>query len=411
MNPLPALPPPHRYLAPQFTDDNFAWHGDCRHFEGGLPCKFWRPCVGCDLYDPVDHRVLIVMLGLHGDMLIASPLPARIKRDHPRAHITWLTDEAHAPVLRMNPYVDRVLIFDWRAAAQLPSETYDAVYSFEREPAAAALVERIPAAHKAGLAYGGPNNTLYAIGEAAHHFFKMNIWNDYRTIVNTKTWTELYFEVAGYVYDAEPYVLQIPPAAQRRVRGLLGAEWPGPRILLNVGSSLITKMWPEDHWLSLGRGLLSRGYQIVITGGPKEEQMCQRLSAALAAQDADGVRYTPLSVEEFCAVAAYCDVIVTGDTFGFHVALAHERPCVLILGPSNGAEVIPKHVRTVATLRSTLPCAPCAHQIGCGGVGGCTSTIQPRAVLADVDRHLQASNDFRPRLPAWEDAGRSPATD
>jgi heptosyltransferase I len=402
VNLLPVPPPVRRYLAPDFTDDNFSWHDDCRHFRGGLPCRFWRPCVGCEHYDPVDYRVLIVMLGLHGDMLIASPLPARIKQDHPRAHITWLTDEAYAPVLRMNPFVDRVLPFDWRSAAHLPAETFDAIYGFEREPAAAALVERIPAAHKAGLAYGGAHNSLYAIGEAARHFFKMNIWNDYRTIVNTKTWTELYFEVAGYVYDAEPYVLEIPPAAWRRIRGLLADDLPVPRIGLNVGSSLATKMWPEDHWLALGRGLLDCGYQLVITGGPKEAPLCDRLHAALCQSDAGRVRYAPLAVEDFCAVAAYCDVVVTGDTFGFHVALAHQRPCVLILGPSNGAEVIPKHVRTVTVRRSTLPCAPCAHQIACGGVGGCTSTTRPREVLDDVNRQLQCAASVSPRLRAGE---------
>ncbi|MGB6164296.1 MAG: glycosyltransferase family 9 protein [Pseudonocardiaceae bacterium] len=392
------LQPPRRYLEPDFTDDNFLWHADCRYFNGGLPCRFWRPCLGCSHHDPVDHRVLIVMLGLHGDILIASPVPARIKQERPGVHITWLTDDAHAPLLRMNPYVDRVLSFNWQSAVHLPAESFDAIYSFERTPAAAALVDRIPAAHKSGLAYGGPHNTLYAIGEAAQHFFKMNIWNDYRTITNTKTWTELYFEVAGYTYAGEPYVLQIPPAADRRVRTLLSDELNMPRIGMNVGSSLTTKMWPEDHWQALGEALLDRGYQLVITGGAKEEQMCTRLYAGLSVRGGTArVRYAPLVVEEFSAVAAYCDVVVTGDTFGFHVALAHERPCVLLLGPSNDAEVIPKHVTTIFSLKSTLRCSPCAHQVACGGAGGCMGTIQPSEVIAAVADHLETPESYPPR--------------
>jgi len=96
-------PPPH----PSLAEDTFTWRPDCRHFVGGLPCKHWRPCPGCKKYDPVGYRVLIIMLGLLGDMLIASPLPARIKKDHPDAHITWLVDDACAPVLRMNPDIER----------------------------------------------------------------------------------------------------------------------------------------------------------------------------------------------------------------------------------------------------------------------------------------------------------------
>jgi len=82
-------------------------------------------------------------------------------------------------------------------------------------------------------------------------------------------------------------------------------------------------------------------------------------------------------------------VVVTGDSFGFHLALAHDTPAVLLLGPSNGAEVIPRHAADgVTALRSALPCSPCAHQVACGGVGGCMDTIDPPSVLKATLQHL-----------------------
>jgi heptosyltransferase-2 len=101
--------------------------------------------------------------------------------------------------------------------------------------------------------------------------------------------------------------------------------------------------------------------------------------------------YEPLSIPEFSAVPAHCDTVVTGDTFGFHLALAHHRPTVLLLGPSNGAEVIPKHADHVTALRATLPCSPCAHQVACGGVGGCMDTIDVPAVLKQTLHDLQST--------------------
>jgi len=376
---------------PDSSEATFSWHADCRHFVGGLPCRFQRPCPGCGHHDPIAQRVLIVMLGLLGDMLIASALPARIKRDNPATHITWLVDSACAPVLRMNPAIDRVLPFDWHAATHLTTETFDAIYCFERTPSAASLVERIRAPHKAGLAYGGAHNGLYPIGSTARHFFLMNTWNDYRTRHNTKTWTELYFEVAGYHYDGEPYVLQVPPAASARVLSLFPPDDALKLVCLNVGGSLATKIWPASHWLALGRALLEQGHQLVLTGGPTDAPTCASLQNELNKHHARGgrVHYTPLSIEEFAAVPAYCDVVVTGDSFGFHLALAHQRPCVLLLGPSNGAEVIPKHATHVIALRSLLPCSPCAHQVTCGGAGGCMDTISPSEVLSEVTHLLQ----------------------
>lgn len=129
------------------TTSDFFWRPDCRHFIGGLPCKHWRPCPGCTLYDPVTHRILIVMLKRMGDMLIASPLPARIKAEHPGAHITWLVGAESAPIVEMIPHVDRVLTWETETAHTVLAEHYDAVYSFERHPAVAGLVPRISAEH------------------------------------------------------------------------------------------------------------------------------------------------------------------------------------------------------------------------------------------------------------------------
>ncbi|MGH3830316.1 MAG: glycosyltransferase family 9 protein [Pseudonocardiaceae bacterium] len=385
------IPARGTFLGPLHTVSSFEIRPDCRHFVGGMPCKHWRPCQGCELHDPVDYRVLIVMLGLLGDMLIASPLPARIRADHPGAHVTWLVDDACAPVPRMNPYVDEVLVHDWEAAAQLPSRRFDAVYSFERTPSAAALVDRIPAAHKAGLAFGGPHHGLYPLGEAAMQFFRQNTWNDHRTITNTQTWTELYFAVAGYEYQGEPYVLQVPQAAQRRAARLLG-ERAGPRVCLNLGGSLTTKLWPERHWAELADALIDYGAQLAILGGPTDATACEYLVRHVRRRGADErqVAYAPLTIEEAAALPGLCDVVVTGDSFGFHLALAHRRATVLLLGPSSGAEVIPKHVGNVTALCSSLPCSPCAHQVACGGVGGCMDTIGPAAVLKATLDHLNA---------------------
>lgn len=389
--PLPEPPPVKgTFLGPVHTRDTFEIRPDCRHFVGGMPCRHQRPCHHCPHHDRVDHRVLIVMLGLLGDMLIASPLPARIRVDRPRAHVTWLVDEACAPILAMNPFVDEILVHGWEAAAQLPSRRFDAVYSFERTPSAAALVDRIDAGHKAGLAFGGPHHSLYPMGEAAVQFFRQNTWNDHRTVTNTQTWTELYFAVAGYQYAGEPYVLAVPETARRRVSGLLGKR-TGPRVCLNLGGSLPTKLWPVRCWAELGAALLDRGVELAVLGGPTDAAACEALVGHLRTRGADDTRvaYAPLSLEQAAALPELVDVVVTGDSFGFHVALAHDKPTVLLLGPSNGSEVVPKHVgRRVTVLRSLLPCSPCAHQVACGGVGGCMDTIAPPAVLAATLSHL-----------------------
>jgi heptosyltransferase-2 len=102
------------------------------------------------------------------------------------------------------------------------------------------------------------------------------------------------------------------------------------------------------------------------------------------------VVHQSLTLEEASALPGLCDVVVSGDSFGFHLALAHQKPAVLLLGPSNDAEVVPHHATQVTALRATSPCSPCAHQVACGGVGGCMDTIPVAAVL-------KATLDYLPK--------------
>lgn len=373
--------PERRYLLPE---GDFLVHLDCRFFDGGRPCRFWRPCRGCSEYSPVGRRYLLIMLGLHGDMLIASPLPPRIKQDHPDAHITWLCDAAHVPLMEMNPGVDRVLAYSWESVRQLESEQFYAVYSFERTPGAASLMETVSSMERAGLSYGGPDATLHPVGRQAEHFFKMNTWNDYRTSLNSKTWTELYFEVAGYEYHEEPYRLDVPDAARRSAKLERQLLDTAKVVGFNLGSSLSTKMWPLAHWIDFGNRLFSEAEGDVgvwIFAGPKEREMANEAVDALSAVAPGRVHYRDLGLAEFCAAVEFCDVMVTGDTFGYHLALLYETPTVVLFGPSPVPEVVPKHVQHLRILTASTACSPCAHQVACGGVGGCMGTIPVSSVL------------------------------
>jgi heptosyltransferase-2 len=384
-----------RFLPPDYTEENFIFKADCRYFKGDVPCKFWRPCFNCNLYDPIGSRVLIILLRRLGDILIASPLAQRIKKEMPNAHLTWLVNNDCAPLVRMNPFVDQVLVFDWQAATQLRAETYDLVLGFERTPSAAALMEQINARKKAGLAFGSPNNTLYPIGQAAQHFFKMNTWNDYRTSINTKTWTELYFEVAEFKYEEEPYSLELSEEIKQQAQEYFKSinTNTNPLICLNIGGSLKTKIWPESSWLHLAQLLIKCGYRILLMGGPSEANAYENLVTQLNVYSQKQV-YVPgtnCSLEFFCACIEKSNLVITGDSLGFHVAIAFDKPTVVLFGPSSPNEVVPKHKHNIRLLRSKWICSPCARQIICNGVGGCMEAIEVEEVSTLVELLLTSS--------------------
>jgi hypothetical protein len=54
------------------------------------------------------HRILLGQLTANGDCLYATILARQIRDDYPDAHITWAISSLCAPILRNNPYVDKV---------------------------------------------------------------------------------------------------------------------------------------------------------------------------------------------------------------------------------------------------------------------------------------------------------------
>ena len=93
-----------------------------------------------------------------------------------------------------------------------------------------------------------------------------------------------------------------------------------------------------------------------------------------------------------CALPEFVDLVVTGDSFGFHASLLHERRTVLLLGPSSPNEVVPKHATWVDMIRSTFPCSPCAYHIACEGIGGCMDVIAATDVIAHARAALLTSS-------------------
>lgn len=333
------------------------------------------------------------MLVKLGDMLIASAVPKALKMQQPGTHVSWLVDGSCAEIVRMNQYVDEVIVYSWDSISALENCCFDLVLGFERERAAAALVEKVRAVDKRGLAFGGPQNTLYPLCKASEYFFRLNVWNEFRTRINTKTWTEFYFELAGLRFNAEPYELKVSPAALVKANGIVSELTSTGKsfLLCNVGGSLNTKLWPYAHWAELITAVLRSGLGVVLTYGAMERSMVCQILELLPANASANV-LAPDTTGDLATLAALfqlCLGVVTGDTLGMHLAFWAHKPVVALFGPSNPAEVVPKHLTNIKLIRSKLECSPCAHQVLCGGAGGCMAEITVESALEHLNTLLE----------------------
>ncbi len=112
------------------------------------------------------------------------------------------------------------------------------------------------------------------------------------------------------------------------------AELRQPYAVIHPWPKFRYKAWPRERWLGLGRTLQDDGLQVVISGGPddQERDYCRELAAALPGSVELAGR---LSFAELGEVIARARVYIGPDTVMTHLAAAVGAPTVALFGPSN----------------------------------------------------------------------------
>ena len=177
---------------------------------------------------------------------------------------------------------------------------------------------------------------------------------------------------------------EAPGSAERVARGLAGLG-AGPFVVLNPGGGWSSKLWPAERFGEVARGLAERGLLPVVTWGPGEEPLADRV---VAASGGAAVRSFPTSLLDYVALARRASLVVAADTGTLHLACAVGTPVVGLFGPTDPARNGPFSPLDVV-VRRTPPCAPC-HRRVCPRHEGVMATIPVAEVREAADRRLAA---------------------
>ena len=102
---------------------------------------------------------------------------------------------------------------------------------------------------------------------------------------------------------------------------LTGGGWP-------------EKLWPAESFGALARGLRDRGLRALVSWGPGEEPLADRV---VAASDGAAARCFPTTLRGFTELARRARLVVAADTGPMHLACAVGTPVVALFGPTDPA--------------------------------------------------------------------------
>jgi len=148
-------------------------------------------------------------------------------------------------------------------------------------------------------------------------------------------------------------------------------------VVLHPGSSVETRACPPELATRIVRVLSAAGYRVVVTGGPDERELTDRVAAA-GGVDLGG----RTGLGELAAVIARAGALVVGNTGPAHLAAALGVPVVSLFAPTVPfGQWGPYRVPTVRLGDAGAPCRD-TRAVRCPVPGHpCLSAVEPGRVL------------------------------
>jgi len=337
--------------------------------------------------------ILVVRMSAIGDIVMATPLIAALRRRYPGAYIAWLVQPQYRELLASNPQLDEVI--DW------PGEGWRALWRSRRVPELARAVGRfrsqlrdrgfdlvidaqglLKSALAARLS-GAERRVGLGSREGGRHLMTEQvaaprgegpIGSEYRRLAR-----HLGLPENGFRMD-----LPVPPTDDQRALELVDRHGlQSGYAALCPFTTRPQKHWIEARWVDLARRLYDeQGLQAVLLGGPGDRESARgiaeaadRPAAALAGE---------LSLMQAAAMIRRAELVIGVDTGLTHLGLAYDRPTVALFGST--LPYLETGTSRGLVLYHPLPCSPCRRRPTCGGAFTCMEMIGVPEVLSAAVR-------------------------
>lgn len=343
---------------------------DCRYFNGYKPCGRSEECSAqCLMKDAVTTRILLIHLGALGAVVRSTALLPAIRRRYPRAHVTWVTDRPAEKLLQGHPLIDRVIASDHDGILELQALSFDIALVADKSLRASGIL----ASTSADLVFGfvaQKSGVIVPVSSEAEELWRIGLSDELKFRVNRKTETQLIHEALALgPWQRDPYSLQLTPDEQNQVALRRSAWSRGHCAVIGVNTGCAAtlpakKLSIAGHVELITRLLAaSTGVTIVLLGGREDTERNSAISRAVFQSAGTAIVESPTGngLRDGLVSVAACDVVVSGDSLGMHMAIALGLPVVAWFGPSCAHE-IDLYGRGIA-IQTKANCSPCWKRV------------------------------------------------
>lgn len=346
---------------------------ECKNFTGYKPCYPYSKCYeqGCIDPKPFGVKILIINLDAMGNVLLTTSILPAIKRKYPQSTIYWLTLKNTHLLLENNPYLDEVFVWDPETWLVLENMKFDIIMNVDKSRRATALTMKLKADKKLG--YGmNEHGQIIPLSESASYDYKLGLDDELKFRRNQKTRQEILCEMFELDYKRDEYVLVLSEEEKKfseEYKKKVGIKSGELVVGFNTGCSPLypnKKMTIEQHVELIKRFSKYDDLKLVLLGGPEDTKRNEEIfNRAIQIDGVAGKLINTPTTEGIRRGICYeniCDVVITGDSYGMHLAIALKKFVIAWFGLSSWVE-IDLYDRGVKLIPEGLECAPCWKKV------------------------------------------------
>ncbi len=284
---------------------------------------------------------LIIKVSALGDVVRTSFIAQALK-EKTGNKIIWVTSKTAINFLLDNPYIDKVVSTD--GIDSLSGIKYDEVINLEEDEYLCKFASGLKSNKMRGFTYS--KNKVIPTKTAEEMFNMSHIGpspqNDILKIKNKKTYRQLIGEIVEVDWEKyEPFLKLTEKQLETKKIFMKRHSISDDDMIVGINSGA-ADTWPKALPIEKTAKLIENIYntyncQIILFGGPNEIERNRKISALSNAPIISAGCGNDLI--DFPALVSICNLMVSTDSLGAHIAFALKVKTVVMIGPTSLSEV------------------------------------------------------------------------
>jgi len=306
-------------------------------------------------------KILVVNVNWLGDVVFSTPALRALRKANEQAHIACLVISRCKEVLKNNPHLDEIIIYDengkhrslpakLRFIRYLRSRKFDQVYTLHQSLKRAMI----------GFLAGIPSRIGYDTKGRGFLLTKAIPAPDFP--MHKVDYFLNMLEASGIKNDGRECEFFISEEDENNAESILrknGLEEGKPYVVLNPGGNWIMKRWPAEYFSQLGGLLLENTpMKVVIAGAKKDKKLADKI--------ASGMEHEPVvitgatTLHELSAIMRKAVCVVSADSGPMHIAVSSGANTIAVFGPTSPELTGPIAKAKIIILKKDVGCeVPC----------------------------------------------------